>query len=468
MEDLDVIDVYFTDSSEDGACTLTSCSSPKFEHLLPLPVKKQSAIVPLHRWLVLLIGYATIASLLLLALAANNLPQSNLDQIMVNGRRRASYHPQTVYLDRSSSHNHHSIDSSAHHNHTMSLRVSQSKTSDDKSTFLNYFRDPYKDHPECVPMYEWQTKSFPTCNYLHEVMDPTELYYLSHGYFRSVFELLVDYGETSRKPKLVALKLLNYPGHKVNDRNMVRHARDATIAGMLKSSPNVVDIYGYCGNSALYEYGSKKLGSAMMVGEDKANDMKMLRLFSDIANGLKDVHALGGGKYPAVSHTDINYSQILAVDGTYKISDFNRAHFHYWNSSSQLDTCPYIYQSSNNQQHRSPEEYSYELQTEKIDIFSLGNVFYVILFKRMPFEDVKTSDMQRLIRHGVRDELPLDMDNTIHKIFAQVIHMCWKHDWRERATAKEIANYLAQSLDLLNGDGKDSVAQTYKKKITWI
>jgi hypothetical protein len=225
-------------------------------------------------------------------------------------------------------------------------------------------------------MYEWQVKSYPTCNNLHELSWTTlrlhdykprnnhsnstknndeksksrpNLEYVASGYFRSVFKLKDNDGTTKR-----VLKTLKYSTQKFNKRNMIRHQKDATIAGLLGGSKHIVDIYGYCGNSGLYEYGMQgTLSESFRYSKTPPSDMNKLRAAVQVSEALRDLHALGGGTHVAVSHTDILYNQFINIGGEFKLNDFNRAHFHYWNSTTgDVDaeggeTCPYIYPSPN-------------------------------------------------------------------------------------------------------------------------
>lgn len=49
-------------------------------------------------------------------------------------------------------------------------------------------------------------------------------------------------------------KTLRYK-HDFTDRNYDRHRKDALASERLSGSPNVVDIFAYCSNSAVFEYG---------------------------------------------------------------------------------------------------------------------------------------------------------------------------------------------------------------------
>ena len=144
-------------------------------------------------------------------------------------------------------------------------------------------REPLEDK-DCKPRHEWQKGAFPNCNILHEYElgalsgmfgravrkklrkregDGDELVkYLAHGYWRDVwlvskasgsFETEYD-KESEFDEEITVLKTLRYR-HDFTDRNYDRHRKDALATERLSKSQNVLNIFGYCSNSAIYEYG---------------------------------------------------------------------------------------------------------------------------------------------------------------------------------------------------------------------
>jgi hypothetical protein len=75
----------------------------------------------------------------------------------------------------------------------------------------------------------------------------------------------------------------------------------------------------------------------------------------------------------AIAHTDIKADQFVKTGGIYKLNDFNRARFIGW-SRTQDKPCPY-YIPNNPGKGRSPEEYKYEPQSEKVS-FSPGALYW--------------------------------------------------------------------------------------------
>lgn len=111
-------------------------------------------------------------------------------------------------------------------------------------------------------------------------------------------------------------------------------------------------------------------------------------------------------------------------------------------------------------QFRAPEEYAYEGETEKVDIYSLGNVLYSILTQRLPFEGVKTKEAQQAIMNGHRpaiQESILDSTDPFVKAMLKAIEMCWPQDPTLRATAREVESYIINELKRLGVDDSKTV-----------
>ena len=156
-------------------------------------------------------------------------------------------------------------------------------------------REPLEDD-ECKARHEWQKGAYPVCNILHEYElgqlstmfgraerrglrrnegEGEEIVrHLSNGYWRDVWLLSKASGsfdddsaprgydsnnETSSSSsryveEITVLKTLRYE-HDFTDRNYERHRKDALASERLSRSPNVVDIFAYCSDSAVFEYG---------------------------------------------------------------------------------------------------------------------------------------------------------------------------------------------------------------------
>ena len=82
------------------------------------------------------------------------------------------------------------------------------------------------------------------------------------------------------------------------------------------------------------------------------------------ASGLAAFHNIDREGRASMAHTDISPGQFIKIGNRYKLNDFNRARFLRWNVKKN-ETCGY-YVDRNPGRNRSPEEYNYRLQSEKV------------------------------------------------------------------------------------------------------
>ena len=80
--------------------------------------------------------------------------------------------------------------------------------------------------------------------------------------------------------------------------------------------------------------------------------------------GVAAIHNVDKEGQASIAHTDIAPGQFIRINGMYKLNDFNRARFIQWSPYQNL-TCGY-YVGKNPGKNRSPEEYQYMKQTEKV------------------------------------------------------------------------------------------------------
>lgn len=90
-------------------------------------------------------------------------------------------------------------------------------------------------------------------------------------------------------------------------------------------------------------------------------------------------------------------------------------------------------------------------ETEKIDVFSLGNVLYFLLTGKEPFlDEMSASDAIKLIKKGKRVSVTEDeirssthpFDTTVLK----ALDMCFVYDPEKRSSAREVANLFRQAI----------------------
>jgi len=250
-----------------------------------------------------------------------------------------------------------------------------------------------------------------------------------------------------------ALKTMRY-NHNLTPRNFDRHRRDMLAAERLTASPWVANIYGFCGNSAVFDFAD--MGSVANLiwpkshkkpGFCQLNSFERLNISKQVAHGITDMHEYGTKGIPSISHTDITPDQFVFVDGIYKLNDFNRCRFIAWKPEKK-EQCDFLVQK-NPGKFRSPEEYMYKNQSEKIDVYSMGNVFYALLTELWPFDELKDKDAQTRIINGERPFIPesISESNDPNQIaLLKAMKMCWSQNPSDRATARDVLKYVTKQL----------------------
>lgn len=181
----------------------------------------------------------------------------------------------------------------------------------------------------CVHSSSWHSTHHPSCNALHELDLPqTTIKFLASGSYRHVWSFPEYNGD------IRVLKTLHYK-QEFDSRNFDRHRRDAVTMERLSSSNHIVDIHGYCSNSALVDYTRNgDLTWLHRQEETRPSQQDLLQIAHDVTAAIADLHDAG------IVHADIKPNQFLNVEGKYKLNDFNRAHFIKQNVDTN-ETCGY-------------------------------------------------------------------------------------------------------------------------------
>ena len=242
----------------------------------------------------------------------------------------------------------------------------------DSDSYEQGFADKISDQGEdCVAQYDWQEKTFPTCNTVMEVdgtnlnrfpmfhedhynnrhdlplaSSPLHSYtkFLAEGGWRNVWKIENFLRHEGKQEEIVVLKMMLYE-HDYTERNFDRHRRDAIAMAELSSSKFIMDIYAFCGNSGLFQYADggsladsikANYGSREDAKEKPWTSEEKMVIAYQAASGLADLHNVPKEGVPAIAHTDITENQYVYIEeeGVYKLNDFNRARFMAKNSKT--------------------------------------------------------------------------------------------------------------------------------------
>jgi serine/threonine protein kinase len=326
----------------------------------------------------------------------------------------------------------------------------------------------------CVPMADWQTQSFVTCNVLHEIdmglgasetdtdasTTPAQsLKPLGEGWFRTTWKMDTATDTTVLKTLRVVRDF--------TPEFYELHRRDAVAMERLTSSKFVMDVYAYCGQSAVNEMADfavpgiqnlEAFDRRMRGQNSRQGDMMKLRVAASIATGVADIHGVESmdGR-PSMVHYDINPRNVaMCAGGRPKLNDFNIGEFLRWNPETN-ETCGFP-SRMHEPWWRAPEEMNTTVKEdtvrldEKVDIYALGNVLYHILTTHSPRGKMKRERMEIVrpaVAQGIAPELPepyASGTDPIYAAFRDAMALCFAKDPKERGSAEEVANVLTNAV----------------------
>lgn len=303
---------------------------------------------------------------------------------------------------------------------------------------------------DCKAMHDWQLQSYPSCNNIHE-HDFLDYIYITSGGWRDVWKSYEYDGEP------FVVKTLVFEDTDFRFRDAERHRRDANIYSMLQGSNHIMNIYGYCVNTAFFDFvdGGTLYDKLKNKSVAKWSSSQKLKYSWQLAKAVSDLHGVGNiHGSSAIAHTDISPDQFLWFDGMFKLNDFNRARFIRWNSVKQ-EACPFQIGLAPGR-NRSPEEYcDGSPLTEKIDVYSLGNAFMQILTQSTKvLPQLREKDAIQAIKDG---QVTLDMEliqslDEMELAISHAMKMCHVKDPVVRSSASEVEFYLRSRLNELHID----------------
>jgi len=329
--------------------------------------------------------------------------------------------------------------------------------SEDERLKLMEIREPYENE-ECVPMQEWQTTFHPSCNEMHELPladlgvddDMDFLLFGTKGYWRNAWR--VDFQEEANP---IVLKTLKFE-HNFEDAHFEHDRIDAVAMERLTSSKHVINIFGFCGHSVMTEFADNP-SIGKLVEKAKKKPLQLLRIARDISKGLAEIHGIDGDNNSTFVHLDINPANVVGVGGTLKLNDFNIGIIRQWNTTSD-EPCGFPAQYPN-PQWRSPEEAREQNDlTEKVDVFSMGHIFFRLICGAEPWNKLEPNgrpskeEIAEKVKNGVLPHIPESvMESEDPEVVAirEAMLKCYSFHPEDRPSARSISRSLDKILQKL-------------------
>ena len=222
-------------------------------------------------------------------------------------------------------------------------------------------------------------------------------------------------------------------------------------------SPHVINVYGFCGRSVVSEFAN---GPRLGTWADKAkkHPLRRLKIARDIAMGLSHVHFGRGDVNASFVHLDVNPANIVVVDNSLKLNDFNIGIMLKRNATSGK-TCGFPAQFPN-PQWRSPEEVNDSLHLdEKVDVFSLGHIFFRMICGHEPWNKLEiggkpsSNTLREKVKSGSLPRIPENIMNTSipeERVIRDAMLACYTVNPEERPSSRDIARFLDYELSKLS------------------
>eukprot|EP00591_Stephanopyxis_turris_P007770 CAMPEP_0195522950 /NCGR_PEP_ID=MMETSP0794_2-20130614/21622_1 /TAXON_ID=515487 /ORGANISM="Stephanopyxis turris, Strain CCMP 815" /LENGTH=436 /DNA_ID=CAMNT_0040652833 /DNA_START=233 /DNA_END=1543 /DNA_ORIENTATION=- len=314
---------------------------------------------------------------------------------------------------------------------------------------------------------EWHSKSFPTCNVVHEVDFPSGVVRGSYGGEMNRKDLHIDYimkGTTREAWKLhsggnfdrpVAFKNIRFKKEYI--KRMYEHQRiDALATERLTSSEHVIDMYGFCGESVLNQFADGgDLKHALLEMSTNLTSMQQLIFARDAALGLADIHGIDGkGELATLVHHDVKEINFLVIDGKLKFHDFNNGQFLRWDFKKN-ERCGFSFSCEKIEAGLDPPEECTEkpsFSTEKIEVFRLGVVsLFLLTAEHIVREHV--SQQSTKSKRGKESKkplpiLPLHIEESDDPAIRAIIHSMREAltvNAEKRPSARMIADELSKA-----------------------
>lgn len=199
---------------------------------------------------------------------------------------------------------------------------------------------------------------------------------------------------------------------------LLRFTREASAASKL-SHPNVVDIYdvGECDHLhyIVMEYIKGQTLKQLIQRRGPVSLQEALFIMTQLASGVQAAHASG------IIHRDIKpQNALVKADGTIKITDFGIA---VANGAVSLTHNNAVVGSAH---YLAPESAQGKTPDQRVDIYSLGIVFYELLSGEVPFKGSTPAEIA--LRHmqdpmprirRLNPQLPQSVENIILKASAK-------------------------------------------------
>lgn len=210
-----------------------------------------------------------------------------------------------------------------------------------------------------------------------------ERHCLGEGSFGKVYEGRSDEGMQVAIKKVEQRMISKDPylrsslESEINIMKKLSHKNIVKLHDLVMTSNSIYLIMEFCAGGDLKRYCRNR-----KLSEDEAT-----MILKQICQGFQEIVKKG------IIHRDLKPANILVHEGVFKICDFGFAKF-FGDTSRMAKTCV------GTPIYMSPQVLHQQSYTNKTDIWSLGALYYELMFGRLPFHGVSEDELYRNIIKG--------------------------------------------------------------------
>ena len=178
---------------------------------------------------------------------------------------------------------------------------------------------------------------------------------------------------------------------------------------------------------------------------------KVTDIMTQLASALEYAHSKG------ISHRDIKPSNILIeTNGRVRLTDFGVAYLH---EQTELDQTQTIVGTPF---YMSPEQLAGGVPDSRSDLYSMGVVFYQLVFGTLPFEASSIRNLVDLIQKSEVDLTASKCPHAIKKVIRRLLHK--KPTFRYSSAGELVKQLNAVSVELSTKDPKwsEKITSTWR------
>ncbi|CAM9664554.1 unnamed protein product, partial [Ectocarpus sp. 8 AP-2014] len=169
-------------------------------------------------------------------------------------------------------------------------------------------------------------------------------------------------------------------------------------------------------------------GSRRGRGSEPLRPTDLLRIVTDVVNGMLYLHELG------VMHRDLKPDNILLdADDRAVIADFGLSRFSHPTNDHTAETGTYRWMA--------PEVIRHEPYSQAADVYSFGVVLWQIVARKQPFKGLTPLQAAfSVARQGLRPQIPPSAPPAV----ARLIRRCWHRSPDSRPSFSQIRSELPE------------------------